>query len=93
MDQGLEIASIVSQTPTQFCPLECRQDEGETAAPAILSTPNRLKAAVREKLAGLLNRLPPRPTSFYTHGGSTLEIFNWPATVAVYAAWHFKVKR
>src|SRR5829696_3342987 len=46
---------------------------GETAAPAILSTPNRLDSRCARKLAGLLNTPPPRPTLDYTPRGRHLR--------------------
>jgi hypothetical protein len=49
MDQGLEIASIVSQRRLEPARLSFVKIEGETAALAILSTPNRLESRCARK--------------------------------------------
>src|SRR5687768_8745681 len=74
MDQGLLISKqYCFAANVDFKPLEFRHEEGETAASAILSTPNRFEAAMRE------TRRPAQhtaaaPNLLISHNaGSTLE--------------------
>src|SRR5216683_6884446 len=61
------VTSMPLKSRRKLARLSPSQIEGETAAPAILSTPNRLeKLLCEKKLAGLLKQTAARPTSFYT---------------------------
>jgi hypothetical protein len=63
MDQGLLTnKQYCCFTSVDLSRLNSVTEEGETAAFAILSTPNRFGKPLCEKLAGPLNTPPPHPT-------------------------------
>jgi len=84
---------LIAPQTSIFRPLEFAYiNEGETSSSSIMSHRSIEKPLCEKKLAGLLNRLPRTQPSL-SQCGSTLELFNWPATAAVYAALRGKVKR